>query len=687
MREGLDAATLDLYTSGVFTLHSRLKVENGSDTPINLQGRYFTYKWRKPDPEEPIGSLSVSFIRETTEHGVTTSLAPFVVASEYNKLDDGTTYSPLLQLGRITTLEVALTTKGDPRPDDSSTLWYEVFRGPIVEVDWPKWDTREAVIKCHGIAAILEHAKSEAAYSYVQGTSIETVAREILDNNGFTTVPIYFPEPTGKVLPNDYAPGLQKTTWSQLWALAQSMGWICYYRYRGHNPPELTFFEPARDKTVSDQTVDARDFRALGIDEGELRNVGRLLYYDETGAQQIVGPFENPASIAKYSGSIEIRRIFWIVLGEDSPVRDSVAATDMLNAALLDVSDPDAFAEAQTHPMVFAESGVDLYTFLARDRFFDSDQTFAPFTIETVVQPDSEDMSYLAVRGLPTAGAQTWRNISGLPGNVPVTMFQYSVDEFGTNATVNYDPDVHLYARESRDMGATWTRWYKIAGSGVIAEVTDLTLSEPEVGRLRVAASLSESAQSWRLYLKKGGWPTEDGTWNGSVVEDYLRAETPRAETTIDIDFPDGGEYFAIARAVDNEGTIGPSEPYRDAAGLPSSFTIQGIVQPSITQAKLWLIDAADDYVLVEWWYNSAVTEANYTITIKRGLQTVVSGLNVDNNEAVGGGKGSAQDTFPEKGSTWWEYTYEIILVRTDGTEPDRSIQVKIADYFDRVPY
>lgn len=431
MRPGVDAGTLALYTSGVFDLHTRVKVENGSGTKINLFGRYKSYAIKLPDPNEPIGSLRLDFIREDTRQGLTTSLAPTVFVSSYNRLDDGVTYSPLLQLGRIVTFEIALTAVGGARPADGALIWYEVFQGYITNVNWPEWESRTASVTCHGLAGILQHQKQEGEHVYAAGTSIETVARQILDNNGFNWIPLYFPNATGKVIPNDYAPPRQKPVWEQIWELAQSMGWVAFFRYRGQNPTELTIFEPARTKTIADMTIDAHDYRAMEVDEAEVRNVGYLAYYDEEGVQQLLGPFVNNASITKYGGSRSIRRPFWIKLEMDSPIRSSAEATDMLNAALSDVSDPDMVGAALTFPLVFAESGVDLYTFLALDRIFDSNQDLAPFSVTIEEQPDSEPVSVVNVRGVPTAGTKSWSAYTGgaEAGLGNVIQISYEVDD------------------------------------------------------------------------------------------------------------------------------------------------------------------------------------------------------------------------------------------------------------------
>ena len=269
MRSGLDSATSTLYTGGAYDVHTRLKIENGSGTLISLENRYTKLSVRKPDPIEPIGSMQITLIRDSTISGVNQSLSPLVEGSDLNE-DDAEDYSPLLQLGRLVTLDVNLTAVGGARPSDGDSTWYEIFRGIVGKVDWPDHDKGRITVQVDGLAAVLQHAKAESERTYLAGTSLETVVTQVLTNHGYSTIPTYFPAATSKVLPNDWAPGYQKTIWQQLTAIAQSMGWVVYYRYRGQNAPEITFFAPARTKTVADQTVEARDFKQLSLDDAEV---------------------------------------------------------------------------------------------------------------------------------------------------------------------------------------------------------------------------------------------------------------------------------------------------------------------------------------------------------------------------------------------------------------------------------
>lgn len=429
MRSSLDGPTSTLYTGGAYDTHIRLKVENVDGTFISLEGRYNKLNVKFPDPQEPIGSMNVDILRDSTIGGVTLSLAPLVEASDLNE-DDVGAYSPLLQIGRMVTLEANLTAVGGARPADGDSTWYEIFRGVIGKVDWPDHDKHIVKIIIDGLGAVLQHAKSEDAYTYDAGTSLETVVSEVLSNNGHGSVPTFFPAATGKVLPNDWAPGLQKTVWAQIDDVAKSMGWVVYYRYRGQNPVELTVFEPARGKSVADHTVETDDFKMLSVDDAEVRNVGFLIYVDSDGIEQSLGPDVDSASLTKYGGSLGIRRPFWIKLDEFSPIRAESEAQEMLTAALSDVADVDVVAVANTMPLIFGESGVDLYDIPARDRFFDTAQKWALFSNDVSFEANREPRSSTGLRGTPTAGAKSWRDMSTrLPQQRPLAPVQPPFDQ------------------------------------------------------------------------------------------------------------------------------------------------------------------------------------------------------------------------------------------------------------------
>jgi hypothetical protein len=439
MRQGLDPTTQALWLSGEFTRHSRIKVANGSGTFINLFGRYNGYNWDRPNPSTPIGSLSVTFIRETTRGN--DSLAPYNRNSTFNRLNDGVTYAPLFLNGREVVMEIALTVKGGARPADGATTWFEVFRGIITNVRWPQRLSRTATIQCVDMAGRLHKIKSEHGFVYTAGTAIETAIPQVILNNGQSAVlsaPV-----TGKVLSNDYAPGRQKTVWEQVWALAQSIGWLIWFDYTGVNTLQLVLFEPLRWKTAPDYTVPRfDDFTALETSDEKLANVGRLEYVDENGAVQEIGPLEDLESIYAYGG---FRRVFWIVLTAESPVRDQDSATDMLTAALRDVVDPDVVATSATSSLDFTSIGQDLLLFPAREEFSTVEETLAPYSISISESVDEEVSCSVGLSGRPTAGAQTWMSKVGVPSapslNVVATpgADSYSIAWSGDNVRYSVD--------------------------------------------------------------------------------------------------------------------------------------------------------------------------------------------------------------------------------------------------------
>jgi hypothetical protein len=411
VRAGLDAATLALYVSGAYDVHARLRVANGDGTMVNLQGRWMGIRFEFPNPDQPIPSLTVDLLREYAAHeSGADSLAPMVQTSTWNRLDDGVTYSPLIELGRTVTCDVALTAVRGARPADGSALWYEVFRGFVTKRPAPKKLGRVLTMHCAQAAGKLEIAKSEAAYTYAAGTAIETAIVAILTNNGFAAVdwPVDVPVATGKVLSKTYAPGLQKTTWEQAWATAQSIGMLLLPTYRADGTVALSLFEPPRTKTVADMTVPKiHDFEEFDVDGRYLGNVGRAHFTDSAGVRQQAGPVEDADSIARYG---DMRRPFWLSFAEDSPVRSYTDAVTILGLAVADVADPEVLATVATPAMPFIECARDLYAYAEDARFFTGTQNYAPFSAWFEIRADQPHRGAHGVSGKPSAGYRTWRS-------------------------------------------------------------------------------------------------------------------------------------------------------------------------------------------------------------------------------------------------------------------------------------
>lgn len=423
MRAGLDGATAALYASGRYDVHHRIRVENGSGTLKSMEGRYKGGTLNFSNPNEPIASLSVEFLREMSSDGLG-SLSPLMQGSTWNRLDDGVTFSPQIQMGRLITYDVALTAFHGARPADGATTWYEVFRGTINDPRMSDEKTRSANVSCTDMAGLLKKAKSEQAYVYEAGTSIESTIRKILDNNGFYWIAFDCPVPTAKVLEASYAPGVQKTVWDQIWSVAQSIVWLCWFKYSGQSTLALTLFDPPREKVTTDWTVPRYDdVRDVGFNEAELGNVGFLLFWNENMERITIGPIEDLASIDRYGGATKIRRAFWIVLDKESPVRAYADALAMLVAALSDVADPDVLASVPTPAWPFVECASDLYLFQPRAPFFDTAQAWAPFTSSMTFRAHAETTSLTSCRGRPSAGSKGWQVKQGVITELPSSYY------------------------------------------------------------------------------------------------------------------------------------------------------------------------------------------------------------------------------------------------------------------------
>ena len=411
MRTDLVAGELALLQSGAYDEHWRLKVANGSGTLIDLSTRLKDGSVRLPDPDAPIGTAEVTLWREINDTA-NDSLSP-LVASSYNVLDDGVTASPLIHIGRAATLELAITARSAARPADGSAAWHEIIGGFVKQPHWPKryGDIR---IELHDRAYKLKRTFVEAPNTYALGTTIEATIQAVLDDvMGSGVYPVTVDDvaaggTTGSALSVNYLPEIVPV-WDAIQALAQSIGWVLWYRYNGSGVAILTLTEPRRTKTVADYTfttAQIADIDKLTIIEEDIRNVVVVTYIDAAGADQSVTA-EDATSISTFGA---IRRYMRLAEGSDSPVRSSAAATTLINAALADLKDPDADQSIRTIGAWWpGEPSIDLNSFAANEFVYDSSQGLAPYGISIQFAQGTLASATILARGKPSAGSGTWR--------------------------------------------------------------------------------------------------------------------------------------------------------------------------------------------------------------------------------------------------------------------------------------
>jgi hypothetical protein len=401
VRTDLTADDRTLLDSGDYDVHWEIEVANGSGTMVDLTGRLAGVSFSLPNPNAPIAPATFTFLREL-ERDPNKSLAPLVAASTLNRLDDGATYSVLLQVGRAVIVRWAHVARGAARP---ASGYYEVYRGRIAAVAWPDWDDGPVTIRCTDQSGALQKSKSTAAYTYAAGTTIKAAAQAALDNNGWSTYTVGG-SATAEVLAVDHTPGVQKTVWSQVWNFYQSIGWVVWWRYDATGAAVLTGFEPDRDNVTSAFTVAGlRAVSAVSYSEEEIGNEARGIYSDADGVRREAGPVRDLISIDKYGG---FARPYWIVEQPDSPIRDGTSMLALLTAAISDTAEPDVLVEITTPANPFLECSVDVITVPAYDRFWDSAQKLAPFSVTVEHQAGRDHQSRIGLRGRPSAGKKTW---------------------------------------------------------------------------------------------------------------------------------------------------------------------------------------------------------------------------------------------------------------------------------------
>ncbi|MCR4375824.1 MAG: hypothetical protein NUW22_13335, partial [Acidobacteria bacterium] len=307
MRTDLVAGELTLLQSGEYDEHWRVKIANGDGTMIDVSGRLVSYSIRLPKPEATIGTAELTFAREINDDE-TASLAPLVDASSYNRLDDTVTVSPLLNIGRAVTVELAVTARGGARPADVSTSWHEIIGGFAKQPAWPR-RYGDVTLEVHDRAYKLMRTHVEDPQTYALGTTIEATIQGVLDDvmgaGAYTLVVDDVANSpagtTGSALSVNYQPGIEPV-WDAIQSLAASIGWVLWYRYNGSGVAELTLTEPRRAKVTADYTftnAQIQDVVNLTVIEEDIRNVVVVDFVDGDGVAQTVTA-EDATSIAKY---------------------------------------------------------------------------------------------------------------------------------------------------------------------------------------------------------------------------------------------------------------------------------------------------------------------------------------------------------------------------------------------------
>lgn len=383
----------------------RIKVANGSGTMIDLTS-WMSSASIEHDVDQPVGGATISFVRA---HGATQSLSPLRTDSTLN-VNDVPTYSPLLDLNRSVTIEIATT---DPGATIVAGDYKMLFKGTIDVVNFEK---NPVTVECRDLGAPLvdRWIETEATFGSGGGTAIQTVMQNIIDSVfGAAVYTLYVPVSPGF---NIVAYKQQKmSVMDALQDLVQIIGWDVRFKWdSGTSTFRLTLTEPDRTKTVPDHTFGPSqyiDITRLNLDLTNIRNVVTVSYRNSAnfGNRAVVTASDAP-SITKYG-----RRFFFIQEADISPIDTSAEATTMAEAARDDLKEPKADQEVHM-PFFWPVDLGDLYRYSDNDVHYDTNQDLSVVEIKHEIAANHHRTN-VKVRGTPIGQYMTWlgRGITG-PG-------------------------------------------------------------------------------------------------------------------------------------------------------------------------------------------------------------------------------------------------------------------------------
>lgn len=387
----------------------RVKVQNGSATYVDLTTWVESVDWDH-DQDLPVSGCTITFSRAV---GTIQSLAPFRSDSTLNRLDDTVTYSPLLDLTRGITIEVATTAPGAAIVAGD----YKMLFAGTININSAANSPVVIVGRDLGGQLVDDWVQTESSYGSSPGVALETVMQTVLNDWG-GTVTLYVPtSPTYNVSPaylNQRQPVM-----TALLALAQLPAWDV--RYKWHEATSsfrLTLYQPDRTKTVPDYTFAARDYLSiskLDLELTDIRNMIFLSYPTVTGVRATAN-VSDAISIIRYGGPSARPRFLFIQEADTSPINTAPEAAALLAGALADLKDPKADVEVEL-PFFWPVELGDLYRFTANGVHMNTDQDWAVVSIKHSLSRNRH-RTVLRMRGKPAGQYLNWIERAGNAGGI-----------------------------------------------------------------------------------------------------------------------------------------------------------------------------------------------------------------------------------------------------------------------------
>lgn len=143
-----------------------------------------------------------------------------------------------------------------------------------------------------------------------------------------------------------------------------------------------------------------------------------------------------------------------------------------------------------------------------------------------------------------------------------------------------------------------------------LPEILTLDAIEFAANLLQVDATFDDDAKKWQLFVKKGGWPTLEGTETGTPDPSYMRVDDftyiPSLRMTVS-----NGTWYLVGMAISSDGTPGPSRTL--------SVVIDGVADGALRNPVAVKHDDGTTayYNKISWNHSGAVANSGTAHTVK----------------------------------------------------------------------
>ena len=340
----------DLLLGSQFKQRFRVYIENAEGQMVEFTERdgekWVEYIEINSDIDSPVKDFNI----EITRNKDRTSLSTLMKDSIYNNEDGGivdSEFKPAINLVRKFKIETAIAEIGESI-DES---YWKTFEEGYIDVI--NLENNPIILRCRDKGAYLEdkHIEEERAYGSENGTPVETVMNNILEDNDRGDVDLKVPESPGWAI-LEYRQR-KESVLSALNELAQQIGWEVRYKY--YNPTdsiELVFYEPDRDPESTEWIFTPGDYievNNLNLDIAEIRNKVRVVYSDINQEDEDGNPGKRVSIEDEDLDSINEYGVRFMEISEasNSQINTEPEAQRLLNSALHDLKDPKATQEIE----------------------------------------------------------------------------------------------------------------------------------------------------------------------------------------------------------------------------------------------------------------------------------------------------------------------------------------------------